>query len=279
MLENDMLENDMLDAHSVPTLAQVEVRRARDADWQQALDHVAEETPVALEYNGISHAVMLATPADLEDFALGFSLSEGILGNAAELYDCEVIPDPSGLRVAMQIPQQRFMRLKEMRRSLAGRTGCGLCGTESLQHAVRLPATVTAQARHAAATLYAGLASMQTGQALQHKTGATHAAAWVSGSGELALLREDVGRHNALDKLVGALARAGIDASAGAILVTSRASVEMVQKAAACGAGVLAAVSAPTALAVRSAEQCGLTLLGFVREGRHVAYTHTHRIL
>jgi FdhD protein len=274
-----MTECEMLDESALPTLAQVEVRRSLSGGWQDALDHVAEEMPVALEYNGISHAVMLATPADLEDFALGFSLSEGILSAAGEMYDCEVLPDPRGVRVAMRIPEHRFMRLKEMRRSMAGRTGCGLCGTESLQHAVRLPAAVTASARFAAATLYAGLASMQTGQALQHKTGATHAAAWVSGSGELALLREDVGRHNALDKLAGALAQAGIDASSGAVLVTSRASVEMVQKAAACGVGVLAAVSAPTALAVRTAEQCGLTLLGFVREGRHVAYTHTHRIL
>jgi FdhD protein len=274
-----MSEDGMLDDMGLATLAQVEVRRAREAGWQDALDHVAEETPVALEYNGISHAVMLATPADLEDFALGFSLSEGILTRAAEMYDCEVIPDPRGLRVAMQIPQERFMRLKAMRRGMAGRTGCGLCGTESLQHAVRMPAPLSAQVCFSADTLYAGLASMQTGQALQHKTGATHAAAWVSGSGELALLREDVGRHNALDKLVGALAQAGIDAASGAILVTSRASVEMVQKAAACGAGVLAAVSAPTALAVRTAQQCGLTLLGFVREGRHVAYTHTQRIL
>ena len=264
---------------ALPTLARVDVRRSRATGWQEDMDHVAEETPVAFEYNGISHAVMLATPADLEDFALGFSLSEGILGAARELYDCEVLPDPRGVRVALRVPAERFMRLKEMRRSLAGRTGCGLCGTESLQHAVRIPAAVTAAVRFSADTLYAGLASMQTGQALQHKTGATHAAAWVSGSGELALLREDIGRHNALDKLVGALARADIDAAGGALLVTSRASVEMVQKAAACGAGVLAAVSAPTALAVRMAEQCGLTLLGFVREGRHVAYTHTYRII
>lgn len=262
----------------VRPLAEVAVRRCADDRVEDGWDFVAEEVPVALEYNGISHAVMLASPQHLEDFAIGFTLTEGIVRQRSEIYECEVLKEPSGMRVAIRIANERFAGLKERRRSLAGRTGCGLCGTESLAHAVRMPAAVTSEVAFASATLHSALQRMQEQQFLQQKTGAVHAAAWVSPSGEIGLVREDVGRHNALDKLIGALAALDADASQGAIIVTSRASYEMVQKAASAGVGLMAAISAPTALAVRLAQQCNMTLIGFARENRHVIYTHPHRI-
>lgn len=251
--------------------------RASGAQHQQ--EQLAEEVPVALEYNGISHAVMLATPQDLEDFALGFSLSEGILASPSELYDCETTALADGIRVELEIASERFAGLKEIRRNLTGRTGCGLCGAETLQQAVRRPAPVHSAARFTASALHAGLDAMQSLQVLQQRTGATHAAAWLEADGSVSLVREDVGRHNALDKLIGALALQGADFSKGAALITSRASYEMVQKAATMGIGMLVAVSAPTGLAVRLAEQTKVTLLGFVRQGNHVVYTHPERVL
>ena len=244
----------------------------------QQIDAVAEEVPVALEYNGISHAVMLASATDLEDFALGFSLSEGIIDLPSDLYDCEVVPDSKGIRVAMQISSERFIRLKAMRRSLAGRTGCGLCGAESLQQVVRRPSTVASRATVNSASLRAAFQSMEKLQGLQQRTGATHAAGWLDARHGMTIIREDVGRHNALDKLIGALARKRVPPSDGCLLITSRASYEMVQKAAAAGVGILAAVSAPTALAIQLAEQSGIMLIGFARANRFVVYSHTQRL-
>ncbi|VCU71834.1 formate dehydrogenase accessory protein [Pigmentiphaga humi] len=259
-------------------LAAVPVRRWQDGAEDARIDEVAEEVPVALEYNGISHAVMLASPCDLEDFALGFSLSEGILSRPGELYDCEIVQADEGIRVQLEIASERFVRLKDRRRNLTGRTGCGLCGTESLQQAVRHPPPVRGHAVFDAATLHRGLHAMQDLQQLQQRCGATHAAAWMQADGSVDLVREDVGRHNALDKLLGALASAGADFAGGAVLVTSRASYEMVQKTATLGIGMLAAVSAPTALAIRLAEETGVTLAGFVRPHSHVVYTHARRL-
>jgi FdhD protein len=263
---------------SIQPYAEVAVRRCVDGSVEEGLDLVAEEVPVALEYNGISHAVMLASPLHLEDFAIGFSLTEGIVQRRSEIYECEVLKEPVGMRVVMRISAERFAGLKERRRSLAGRTGCGLCGTESLEHAVRTPPAVTSDITLASSALYLALQRMQEQQLLQQKTGAVHAAAWISLSGQVGTLREDVGRHNALDKVIGALAGMDIDASQGAIIVTSRASYEMVQKTASAGIGLMAAISAPTALAVRLAQQCNVTLIGFARGNRHVIYTHPHRI-
>ncbi|MGB7194417.1 MAG: formate dehydrogenase accessory sulfurtransferase FdhD [Collimonas pratensis] len=244
-------------------------------------DMVAEEVPVALEYNGISHAVMMASPADLEDFALGFSLTEGILQDRSELFDCEIVAAEDGIQVQMQIATERFVALKEKRRNLTGRTGCGLCGAETLQQAVRKPAPVASQARFSAAAIYAAMAEMQKRQHLQQVTGATHAAAWLQADGHVGLVREDVGRHNALDKLIGGLMQQNppADFASGAVLITSRASYEMVQKAASMGCGFIVAVSAPTALAIRLAEQAGVTLLGFVRQPGHVVYAHPQRLV
>ena len=243
-----------------------------------ATDWVADERPVALEYNGISHAVMLATPLDLADFALGFSLSEGLLDGRHELYGVDTSADELGITLRLQVSAAAFARLKAHRRAMAGRTGCGLCGTESLAAVARALPVYTGALRCTPAAIEQAMAGMAARQPLQQLTGAVHAAAWCTADGTVVHLREDIGRHNALDKLIGALATAGVDASAGFIAVTSRASFEMVQKAAIAGVGLLAAVSAPTTLAVATAERAGLTLAGFARHHGAVIYTHPGRI-
>ena len=249
--------------------------------WQsgrlsQVEDVVAEEVPVALIYNGISHAVMLATPNDLEDFALGFSLAEGILSHPKELYGIEVVAQSAGIELRMEIAAERFHQLKEKRRSMTGRTGCGLCGAESLAQALRLPDAVNqSQETFSTAAILKALAEAAKNQPLQAETGATHASFWVSPTGEIEMAREDVGRHNALDKLLGA--KAG-DIKSGFVLTTSRASYEMVQKVAVAGVSMLVAISAPTGLAIRMAEQSGITLVGFARPEQYVVYTHPQRI-
>lgn len=241
-------------------------------------DDVAEEVPVALEYKGISHAVMMASPYDLEDFALGFSLSEGILEARSELYDCEVVYGCEGITVKMEIATERFVALKDKRRNLTGRTGCGLCGAETLEQAIRHPLAVRSSARFSPEQIYAGMETMKAMQRLQRFTGATHAASWMNAEGVIELVREDVGRHNALDKLIGAMAARRMDFSTGAVLVTSRASYEMVQKAATVGIGFVAAISAPTGLAVRLAQETDLTLIGFTRNQSHVIYANGRRL-
>ena len=267
-------------------LSEVNVTRWRNGVISQATDKVAEEVPIALIYNGVSHAVMLATPQDLEDFALGFSLSEGILQNKSELYDVEIITQPLGIELRLDVATEAFVKLKERRRNLVGRTGCGLCGAESLEQALRLPKiNATPQTSiHAASSPIVNASSMikafrtiQTTQVLQQATGATHACAWVNANGEVQLLREDVGRHNAMDKLIGALAKLPRQ-DEGFVLTSSRASVEMVQKVAIAGIGILAAISAPTGLAVRVAEDYGVTLVGFLRDNQFVMYANPQRI-
>lgn len=245
----------------------------------EARDWVADEVPVALELNGISHAVMLATPLDLEDFALGFSLSEGILSGPYELYGVEQEDSEAGITLRLDVASGAFARLKDRRRTLAGRTGCGLCGTESLAHVVRpLPVLVSGAVFRSEAVARA-MNELRSLQVLQQATGAVHAAAWCAADGQVQLMREDVGRHNALDKLVGALATAGISAGDGFIAVTSRASFEMVQKAVLAGAPLLAAVSAATFMATATADAAGLTLAGFVRDKDLVVYSHPERIV
>lgn len=238
-------------------------------------DQLAEEVPVAFEYNGISHAVMLATPADLEDFAVGFSLSEGIVARRGNIFGIEADESAAGITLKIDIAAGDFMRLKERRRSLAGRTGCGLCGTESLDQVLRDLRPLAGTAEFPVEALYAGMRALPARQALQQATGATHAACRVGRDGAISQVREDVGRHNALDKTLGALVHAGIDASGDALIITSRASIEMVQKAVALRVGTLAAVSAPTAAAVRLARELKLALYGFLRGERCVAYSET----
>ena len=259
-------------------LSAFNVTQWQDGDSLGAEDCLAEETPVALVYNGVSHAVMLATAQDLEDFALGFSLSEGIVQNATEFYGVEIQIQNTGIELHCEIASERFMQLKERRRTLAGKTGCGLCGAENLALAMRFPAKLKKQQRFATKAIERALQAIQSLQVLQQKTGATHASAYVQPDGSVTLLREDVGRHNALDKLVGAMAKQ-VTERTGFIVTTSRASFEMVQKAASTGVGMLVAVSAPTGLAVRVALQCGLTLVGFAREKRFVIYSNSENIL
>jgi FdhD protein len=260
-------------------LKQVMVEKCQHGDCVLSADMVAEEVPVALVYNSISHVVMLATPQNLEDFALGFSLSEGILQHSAELLDCFVSRVADGMHIDLRISDERFAVLKEQRRNLTGRTGCGLCGAETLKQVMREIKPVSSSALFTAEQIYAGFAQMQLLQNIQRHTGATHAAGWLSAAGKVEIVREDVGRHNSMDKLLGALVMSGQDLSSGGILITSRASYEMVQKSATAGVGFLAAISAPTGLAVRLAEQMQLTLLGFVRPQSHVVYTHGYRVI
>lgn len=241
-------------------------------------ERLVEEVPVALVYNGISHVVMLCSPADIEDLALGFSLTEGILGSRAELYACDVVELETGIEARLDIASRRFLQLKDHRRNLTGRTGCGLCGVESLDAAVRNPAPVAEGPLIAPQAIHRALDELQAQQQIHKQTGAVHAAAFAQPDGEVLYAREDVGRHNALDKLIGALARNDVDTAQGFAVVTSRASYEMVQKSASRGIPLLAAVSAPTAYAQRLAAASNLTLIGMTRPGRMTVYAHRKRV-
>ncbi|AHV94886.1 formate dehydrogenase family accessory protein FdhD [Bordetella holmesii ATCC 51541] len=234
---------------------------------------------MALEFNGISHATMLATPTDLEDFALGFALSEGIVDVASDVRGIDLDARCDGIVVQLEIATACEVRLKQRRRAMAGRTGCGLCGVETLPEVLRQVTPLPAMPALPLAGLLAAMRALRARQVLHEATGATHAAGWADATGVLHVVREDVGRHNALDKLVGALARAGLPGAQGMVVVSSRASFEMVQKTASAGIGVLAAVSAPTALAQRLAEQTGLTLVGFVRGENATLYSHPGRLV
>mgnify|MGYP000932410061 FL=1 len=242
-------------------------------------DFLAEEVPVALVYNGISHVVMMASPKDLELFAIGFSLSEGIIAHPQEIYGMDVVEDCNGLEVQIELSSRRFMGLKERRRALAGRTGCGVCGVEQLNDIgkpiIPLPFTQTFNLAH----LDRALVHLNDVQPIGQLSGCTHAAAWVLPSGSIAGGHEDVGRHVALDKLLGRRARENNVWQQGAALVSSRASYEMVQKSAMCGVEILFAVSAATTLAVEVAERCNLTLVGFCKPGRATIYTHPQRLI
>lgn len=262
-----------LPAEAHPTQTLRPAIRLRDGQREAGFECVAEEVPVAMVYNGLSHAVMLATPADLEDFGLGFSLAEGIIDRRAELQDIEVAHHSGGIEVRMQVTHRAFETLKARRRSLAGRTGCGLCGVDSLAQVAREVKAVTARPAAADDAIHRAFSAMADAQVLHKLTGAVHAAAWADLQGGLIALREDVGRHNALDKLIGALADKGVDPASGIALVTSRASYEMVLKLASFGGGLLAAISAPTGLAIDLANRAGITLCGFVRNGQKVIYS------
>lgn len=255
-----------------------EVERHRAGVGARVTDAVAEEIPVAFVYNERPHAVMLATPADLEDFALGFSLSEAIIADAGEFGGVEVQPALAGIELRITIPAARASVLDDRVRQLTGRTGCGLCGAQTLDAAVRHPPAVAEPAAIDTAALMRAIGELQSGQAINAVTGATHAAAWAALDGAVELVREDVGRHNALDKLIGAMQRRRIDPRSGFLVVTSRASYEMVMKSATVGIGILAAISAPTALAIALAQEAGVTLIGFARPDGYSVYTHAERI-
>ncbi len=257
---------------AMPGVVRAAVCVLRDGERHACDDWLADEVPVALVVDGVSQAVMLATPADLDDFALGFALTEGWLAHPRELYDVDCVEAADGLELRLHIAASRNQVLRERRRVLAGRTGCGLCGVDSLAQVQRALAPVTAPAVVPSA-LARAQRELALHQPLNALTGALHAAAWCGLDGAVALVREDIGRHNALDKLVGAMARAGVDPARGFVAITSRASLEMVEKTAAARAGLLAAVSAPTARAVQRARGLGLSLAGFVRGQGAVLYT------
>ena len=274
---NQTLRSSDLDTASGEEVAPSPLFRTRVDERRKGLagegeDVVAEEIPVAMVYNGISHAVMMATPADLEDFALGFSLTETIVHSPDEVYDLELAYSPDGVTVEMTIATECLVALKEQRRNMAGRTGCGLCGTESLAHAIRRIPEVGPHPAISDQAIQAALKNLKQHQPLQAQTGATHAAAWCDLEGAIIAVREDVGRHNALDKLVGHRLRVGDTFENGFALISSRASFEMVQKSATVGISCLVAVSAPTGLAIREARKAGMTLVGFARPERHVIY-------
>jgi FdhD protein len=240
---------------------------------------VAAETPVAFVYDGGSEAVMMATPADLEDFALGFSLNDGVIASPEDIAELAVTEVEQGIELRMRLRERNREDLVRRRRHRAGPVGCGLCGVESIEGALPMLPRVGASTSVKAGDIVAAMRALSPLQKLNAETRAVHAAAfYVPGEGIVAV-REDVGRHNALDKLTGALIRAKREPATGAILMTSRVSVELVQKAAMMGASVLAAVSAPTALALREADKAGVTIVGIVRDDGCEIFTHPERII
>ena len=239
---------------------------------------IPEETAVALTYNGGTYAVMMATPQDLEDFAVGFSLSESVISSPADIDSLDVVRLDDGVELRMWLSKPKADRLQERRRNIAGPTGCGLCGIDSIAEAMRPAAVIGHGQQFSSEQIMAAMQNVPSRQKLNIETRAVHAAAFWDVTGGIAALREDVGRHNALDKLAGALARASIVASEGIILLTSRVSVEMVQKSAAIGAPVMVSVSAPTALAVRMADEEGITLAAITRADGFEVFTHPCRI-
>ena len=238
---------------------------------------LAEEIPVALTYNGATYAVMMASPFDLEDFALGFTLTEGIVSNLAEIESLAVIPTSEGVELRMWLGSLRDEALRQRRRRLAGPTGCGLCGLESLSDALRPIRRVQGDFSVAASSISAALADITLHQRLNRQTHATHAAAWCRPEHDM-VVREDVGRHNALDKLAGALAQKGAKAHHGFLLLSSRVSIEMVQKAATIDIPVIVAISAPTALAVRACNEANVTLIAVARTDGFEVFTHPGRV-
>ncbi|MEX2647382.1 MAG: formate dehydrogenase accessory sulfurtransferase FdhD [Alphaproteobacteria bacterium] len=252
--------------------------RLEDRHATTVPETVAVEAPVAFVYNGIEHAVMMATPTDVEDFAVGFTLAEGIVGDADEIASVAVSEVAQGVRLDVAIPDADARRLQRQRRNLAGRTGCGLCGVVGIDQALRALPALPPGSPVAAAAIVAALAALPESQVVNRRTGSVHAAAFAERDGTIVAVREDVGRHNALDKVIGAVARSGRDPAQGFVVITSRCSMEMVQKAATVGVSLLVAISAPTSLAIDLAEGCGLCLVAFARGESFNVYSHPERV-
>lgn len=261
-----------------PSYLQSTVERWHNGQRSIEQDFIAEEVPVSLIYNGIPHVVMLASPTNLEDFVLGFSLTEGIIQNSSELLSTHLYNHSNGIEIQVKITPERFLCMADKGRNLTGRTGCGLCGASTLSQAIREPMAVSGNLSLSSDQLLLALTTIKKHQRLNQLTGSVHAAAWATPCHGVKQLREDVGRHNALDKLIGWLVRSNEDLSVGFVVVTSRASYEMVQKTTSVGISLLAAISAPTGLAIRLANETGLTLVGFARDQQHVIYSHPQRL-
>jgi len=254
------------------------VSRIGDEGASDGFAPIAEEVPIALVYNGRSHVVVMATPANLEDLAYGFTLTEAIVTTVSEIERVDVVKASHGIELQIQIPVRAAEALDQRTRGLVARTGCGLCGVETIKEAMRLPVKVGASLSVTQDALWRASTELSQRQALNTETHSIHGAAWAAADGETIFVREDVGRHNALDKLFGALARDGRMPSAGFVVITSRASYEMVQKAATCGVELLAAISRPTSLAIRFAEASGMTLVGLLRGRSANVYSRPDRI-
>lgn len=252
--------------------------RWRDGQAAATTETIAEETPVAIVYNGIPHVVMMATPQDLEDFVLGFSLTEELIASPADLEGIEVVRYSQGIEIQALVSPACAEVIAGRTRRLTGRTGCGICGADSVSMVLKQLHPVEDTVSISGSSIRRALETLASHQSLNAAAGAVHAAAWAGLGGAVLLVREDVGRHNALDKLIGALLKAGTDPKTGFVIVTSRASFEMVQKTTVLGAPLMAAISGPTGLAVRLARQAGLTLVGFARGGSHTVYAHPQRL-
>lgn len=253
-------------------------RSWRDGKSAMSERSLAEETAIAVTYNDLPYAVMMASPLELEDFAVGFTLTEGFAAEPSEITSCKIVPHALGIEMRMVLTRPALERVLSRRRRVAGYTGCGVCGLESLEQAMRPLPLVTGGAIIQAEALRSAFSSLEAAQPLNAAARSLHAAAFWSPDAGLGPVREDVGRHNALDKLAGAIAQAKLNAATGAVLLTSRISIELVQKAAVSGIPLLAAISAPTALAVRAADQAGITLAAIVREDGFEVFTHGWRI-
>ena len=252
--------------------------RISDGGASPASAVVAEEVPIALVYNGRPYVVVMGTPSDLEDLAAGFSRTEGVVDESSQIERIDVVRASHGIELQIQIPAANALRLEDRARALVSRTGCGLCGVETINDALRVPLALSSRFVTTPEALWRASAELSQQQTLNNETNTVHAAGWAGADGSVRIVREDVGRHNALDKLLGALVGAGTTASDGFIVVTSRASYEMVQKAAVCGVELLAAVSRPTGLAIRFAESAEMTLVGLLRGRSANVYCHAERI-
>jgi FdhD protein len=260
-------------------LLKLQATRWRDGQPSDSAETIAEETPVAIVYNGIPHVVMMATPQDLEDFVLGFSITEELIRSPADLEGLEVVRYSRGIEIKATVNPACAEVIAGKTRRLTGRTGCGICGADSVAMVLKeLHRVGGDNVAIRADAIRSALDSLVSHQQLNAEAHAVHAAGWAALDGTIQVVREDVGRHNALDKLIGALLKTGVDRNSGFVVVTSRASFEMVQKTTVLGAALMAAISGPTGLAVRIAQQAGLTLVGFARNGGHTVYTHPQRI-
>lgn len=271
--------DSLFEAKPPPPAVAVRCLAQREANLAPSVRSVPEETAIAFTFNGLTHAVMMASPSDLEDFAIGFALTEGLIERPDDIASLEIIPTHLGVELRAWLPSERAKAYSARRRSMAGPTGCGLCGIESLEEAVRAAPPVSSAYAFGRADIVAAMESLPGGQKLNLQTHAVHAAGFWTPELGLVALREDVGRHNALDKLAGALCGGGVSAGQGLVLMTSRVSIELIQKAARMGAPAVVAISAPTAAAIRLAEACGITLIAVVRGGDFEVFAHHERII